>query len=187
MVIRNDENSATQTNRNYRKGLLVLIKLPLPHDYCVRLVPCVFEWLICFEVCCSYAIRQHVATPSKTCLLKNVFFVFSPKLNSNHTNPTLETFWKLFPLICCRTLPLFYIPCLQVHHLIYVRKEVKPTQTSNYTSKGLPGDTKRHQIYTSFQWRGKEVFTPNKYAMLVGKHNMLHSNVKVQRLQTWII
>jgi hypothetical protein len=72
-VIKNDEDSATQTNRNYRKGLLVLIKLPLPHDYCVHLVPCVFEWLICFEVCCSYAIWQHVATTLKTCLQKNVF------------------------------------------------------------------------------------------------------------------
>jgi hypothetical protein len=32
MAIRNDEDSANQTNRNYRKGLLILIKLPLPHD-----------------------------------------------------------------------------------------------------------------------------------------------------------
>jgi hypothetical protein len=73
MVIIKDEDSATQTNRNYRKGLLILIKLPLPHDYCVHLGPCVFEWLICFEMCCSYALRQHVATTLKTCLLKNVF------------------------------------------------------------------------------------------------------------------
>jgi hypothetical protein len=33
MVIKNDDDLATQTNRNYRKCLLVLIKLPLPHDY----------------------------------------------------------------------------------------------------------------------------------------------------------
>jgi transposase InsO family protein len=38
-----DAEEKVRLIRNYRKGLLILIKLPLPHDYCVHLVPCVFE------------------------------------------------------------------------------------------------------------------------------------------------
>jgi hypothetical protein len=132
--------------------------------------------LICPPATCSNHFENLFA---QKCILS-----FSPKPNSNHTNPTLETFLKLFPLIYCRTLPLFYIPCSQVHPLIYVRKEVKPTQILNSTFRGLPGGTKRQQIYASSQERGKEIFTPNKYAMLVGENTMLHSNVEVRRLQT---
>jgi hypothetical protein len=81
-----------------------LIKLPLPHDYCVHLVPCVFEWLICFEVCCSYAIRQHVATTSKSCLLKNVFvFLAQTKpYQSQRPHTKKATFPEYHEVIFCQ-------------------------------------------------------------------------------------